>query len=242
MPRTNPFPLQKTQHDTMTSPTTTAFNRRNFIRSTAALATGFGFLGLLGKTELAHAADNKTEKKDGLLVIGPKEGYTPLIGTLVSMLNYNRNTVVRLVQSMSMAELDHLHDGHANTIGALIMHLGATDKFYQINTFEGRQEFNAEEQKEWGAAMELDDKGRQEIKGHDVQYYLDKIKAVRERTLALLKEKDDNWLLAVDPEWSKKEPINTFWKWFHVCEHESNHRGQIAFLKSRLPGAKPGKD
>lgn len=220
--------------------TTTSFNRRNFIRSTAALATGFGFLGLLGKSDMAYADDkSKTPKKDGLLVIGPKEGYTPLIGTLVSMLNYNRNTVVRAVQGMSTAELDHLHDEHANTIGALIMHLGATDKFYQINTFEGRQEFNAEEKKEWEAAMELGDLGRKEIKGHDVQYYLDKINAVREQTLSLLKQKDDNWLLAIDPEWSKKEPINTFWKWFHVCEHESNHRGQIAFLKSRLPGAKP---
>ena len=28
-------------------------------------------------------------------------------------------------------------------------------------------------------------------------------------------------------------------KWFHVAEHESNHDGQIKFLKSRLPGSKP---
>ncbi|WP_421827862.1 hypothetical protein [Larkinella sp.] len=44
--------------------------------------------------------------------------------------------------------------------------------------------------------------------------------------------------------WSKesKMSINTYWKWFHVCEHESNHQGQIAFLKSRLPGGKPAKD
>jgi len=57
-----------------------------------------------------------------------------------------------------------------------------------------------------------------------------------------LKKKDDAWLLAIDPEWSKKEPLNTYWKWFHVCEHESNHRGQIAWLKGRLPGAKAAKE
>ena len=28
-------------------------------------------------------------------------------------------------------------------------------------------------------------------------------------------------------------------KWFHVCEHESHHAGQIDMLKKRLPGAKP---
>lgn len=221
--------------------TSTAFNRRNFIRSTAALATGFGFFGLLGKTELAHAEETPA-KKDGLLVIGPKEGYTPLVGTLVSMLNFNRDTVIKQVKSMTMADLDHLHDAHANSIGALIMHIGATDKYYQINTFEGREDFNDEEKKEWGAAMTLGDEGRKEIKGHEVQYYLDKIAAVREKTLAELKKKDDKWLMAIDPEWSKKTPINTFWKWFHVCEHESNHRGQIAFLQSRLPGAKPAGD
>jgi uncharacterized damage-inducible protein DinB len=137
-----------------------------------------------------------------------------------------------------MEQLDYLHDKDANSIGALILHLGATDKFYQINTFEGRQEFNAEEMKEWGDAMNLGDAGRKNIKGHEVQYYIDKITAVRTKTLAELKKKDDEWLLAVDPIWSEREPLNTYWKWFHVCEHESNHRGQIAFLRSRLPGAK----
>lgn len=37
-------------------------------------------------------------------------------------------------------------------------------------------------------------------------------------------------------------PTNNYCKWFHVCEHESNHNGQIKFLKSRLPGAKPASE
>jgi len=32
---------------------------------------------------------------------------------------------------------------------------------------------------------------------------------------------------------------NNHCKWFHVCEHEAHHCGQIAFLRKRLPGAKP---
>jgi len=94
----------------------------------------------------------------------------------------------------------------------------------------------------WGAAMHLSDEGRAAIKGHEVNYYLDRIAQVRQKTLEELKKKDDAWLLAIDPEWSKKEPLNTYWKWFHVCEHESNHRGQIAWLKGRLPGAKAAKE
>lgn len=213
------------------------FDRRGFIITSAAISTGL--LGLSGFQKLnarAHSSGND------LYVIGPIEGYSPQIGTLVSMLNYNRQTVINTVKSLTMEQLDHLHDPSANTIGALILHLGAVDKYYQINTFEGRQEFNEAEKKIWNAAMELGDVGRKQIKGKEVTYYLDMIDEVRQKTLSEFRKRDDKWLLAVDPEWSKEQPLNTYWKWFHVCEHESNHRGQMTWLKSRLPGAKPSKD
>jgi uncharacterized damage-inducible protein DinB len=213
------------------------FDRRNFIKTSAVLTTGF--LGFSGSPDVdAHALS----AGDDLYVIGPVDGYSPQIGTLVSMLKYNRQTIINTVKSLTMAELDYLHDPNANTIGALILHLGATDKFYQINTFEGRQEFNEAEKKIWDAPMQLGDEGRKQIKGHEVNYYLDMINEVRQKTYDELKKKDDKWLLAIDAEWSKERPLNTYWKWFHVCEHESNHRGQMTWLKSRLPGAKPGKE
>jgi hypothetical protein len=209
-------------------------SRRNFVKSSALISTG-----LFGLGTTAYGIPGT---ESSVYVIGPLEGYSPQVGTIVSMLNYNRHTILNLVKSMSLKELDHLHDDNSNTIGSLLLHLGATEKFYQINTFEGRQDFNEEEKKVWGAAMSLGDEGRKNIKGKEVQYYIDAITAVREKTLSDLKNKDDNWLLAVDPEWSKERPLNTYWKWFHVCEHEANHRGQIAWLRSRLPGAKPGND
>jgi hypothetical protein len=36
--------------------------------------------------------------------------------------------------------------------------------------------------------------------------------------------------------------MNNYGKWFHVAEHESNHNGQIKFLKSRVPGGKPAAE
>jgi uncharacterized damage-inducible protein DinB len=213
-------------------------SRRQFLNGSLATAASLSLTGAL--PTLAHTMPIPPE--NNLLVVGPVDGYSPMIGTLVSMMRYNRDTIIRTVKDLTPAQLDHLFDAKANTIGALIMHLGATDKFYQINTFEGRQDFNEAEKKDWGAAMSLNDAGRNELKGHDVQYYIDKITGVRDETLAKLKTKDDKWLLALDPIWSKQQPVNTYWKWFHVCEHESNHRGQITWLKSRLPGMKPGKD
>ena len=212
-------------------------DRRNFIKTTAALTTG-----LLGLSGFQSLVGRDLPAGDDLFVIGPIEGYSPHIGTLVSMLKYNRMTIINTVKSLTIEQLDYLHDSNANTIGALILHLGATDKFYQINTFEGRQEFNETEKKIWDVPMNLGDEGRKQIKGHEVKYYLDMINEVRQKTIEELKKKDDKWLLSIDPEWSKERSLNTYWKWFHVCEHESNHRGQMTWLKSRLPGAKPSKD
>lgn len=219
------------------NPLKTNLARRNFLKASAGITTSL--MGLAGLNQIANA---KVPFDDSVFVIGPMEGYSPQIGTLVSMLNYNRYTILNAVKSLTMQQLDYVHDAHANSIGALVMHLGATEKFYQINTFDGRQDYNDEEKKVWGAAMSLGDDGRKNIKGKEVQHYIDAITSVRQKTLEEFKKKDDKWLMAIDPEWSKEQPLNTYWKWFHVCEHEANHRGQIAWLKSRLPGAKPASD
>jgi uncharacterized damage-inducible protein DinB len=210
-------------------------NRRRFIRTTIT-AAALGGLGMAPSVSIAN--DNFAE--GSIYVIGPMEGYSPQIGTLVSMLNYNRDTIIRLVKGLTIPQLDFLLDEKANTIGALLMHLAATEKYYQVNTFEGRQDLNAEEKKLWNAASELGDAGRKEIKGKEPGYYLDLLEKGRKKTLEEFKKKDDKWLLAIDPLWSKENKLNTYWKWFHVCEHESNHRGQISFLKTRIPGAKSG--
>jgi uncharacterized damage-inducible protein DinB len=195
-------------------------------------------MGMTGLPQLVEAMQEPLT--EGMYVIGPIKGYTPHIGILVSMLNYNRQTIIEMVKDLSVEQMDYLHDPKANTIGSLLLHLGATEIFYQANTFEGRQDYNEEEKKIWGAAMALGDEGREKINGQDVNFYIQKITDIRQKTLDELKQKDDQWLLAMDPVWSKKEPFNTYWKWFHVCEHEANHRGQIAWLKSRLPGMEKG--
>ena len=213
--------------------------RRNFIQATAIAAAG-----LTGISSVAQAANqNNHPNSESLYVIGPVNGYSPYIGSLVSMMNYNRSTIIEVTKEFTMADLDYLFDAKANTIGALIMHLGAVDKWYQINSFEGREDLNETEKKLWGDALDLGDAGRKNIKGKDLKYYIDNITEVREKTLSELKKKDDKWLLAVDPKFGDgKIPFNTYWKWFHVCEHESHHRGQISWLKNRLPGAKQNKE
>ena len=82
------------------------------------------------------------------------------------------------------------------------------------------------------------DAGRKTIKGHDLDFYLTTLPKTRAHTLVELKKRDDKWPFAVDPHWPWG-PTNNYCKWFHVCEHEANHNGQIKFLERRLPGATP---
>ena len=124
----------------------------------------------------------------------------------------------------------------------MLLHLAATETFYRANTFEGRGDYNEAEKEKWGAAMNLGDEGRKQIKGNDLNYYLDILSSTREATLTEFKKRDDKWLLTVDPSFFGNQPTNNYCKWFHVVEHESNHNGQIKWIKSRLPGAKAAND
>jgi len=208
--------------------------RRNFLK-TAALTTAASGLVLMPQAAFSEDAD--------VNILGPKKGYSPQIGTLVSMMTWMRMVVLGSVKGMSQKDLDFLFDPNANTIGALLMHLAATDRIYQINTFEGNnlKELPASYKDKWGVAMELGEPARKAIKGNSLDFYVNLLGEVREQTFAEFRKRDDAWLMAVDKDWGWG-PTNNYCKWFHVCEHESNHNGQIKFLKKRIPGAKPDSE
>jgi uncharacterized damage-inducible protein DinB len=206
-------------------------NRRDFLKTAAAFSTGVSGLMLVSQPSLSEDSD--------VNIIGPKKGYSPQIGTLVSMMTWMRNALLMSVKGMTQKDLDYLADEKANTIGSLLMHLAATDRIYQVNTFEGNnlKELPSSYKEKWGIAMELGEPARKAIKGHDLDYYLGLLRETREQTFSEFRKRDDAWLMSVDKDWGWG-PTNNFCKWFHVCEHESNHNGQIKFLKKRIPGAK----
>ncbi len=210
--------------------------RRNFLQGSAALTAGLATVAALSLPPTIQAADSN------LNVLGPRSGYSPQVGTFVSMLTWMReaNGVISATKNLTTADLDYLIDPSANTIGALMLHLAATETYYQLNTFEGKKwdTWPDTVKKQWDPAMNLGDAGRKTIKGHDRDYYLNILKETRAKTLSEFSKRDDAWLMAVDKDWPWG-PTNNLCKWFHVCEHEAHHSGQIAFLRKRLPGAKP---
>jgi hypothetical protein len=216
-------------------PSECAPSRRDFFKSATLFATAASGLALLPQTSFGEDAD--------INIIGPRKGYSPQIGTLVSMMAWMRGGVLNSVKGMSQKDLDFLIDNNANSIGALLMHLAATDAFYHAITFQNLSMKDLPEsfKEKWGMPMELGEPARKGIKGHDLSYYLDLLSQTRERTLAEFRKRDDNWFMEVDKNWPWG-PTNNYCKWFHVCEHESNHNGQIKFLRKRIPGAKQDSD
>lgn len=167
------------------------------------------------------------------LLIKDVSGFTPQIGHLVSMMNYARSTTLTAVADLTVEQLDFLHDEQSNSIGMLLRHLAAVESIYQILTFEKRSPLE-EEIREWQAALELGDRGRREIKGYTLDEYLICLRDVRLKTFEEFEKRDDDWLYEEVPFWNEK-PANYYFQWFHVFEDEINHRGQIRWLRQRLP-------
>ena len=63
-------------------------NRRNFVRTSAGLVAGLTLIPALSFAEEPGYADE-------INIIGPIAGYSPQIGTFVSMLNWMRDSVIR---------------------------------------------------------------------------------------------------------------------------------------------------
>ena len=166
-------------------------------------------------------------------VIGDISGFTPQIGRLVGMMEYARRTTLAAVEGLDREQLDHLQDSRSNSIGALLAHIAAVEFAYQLGTLAGRG-FADDESRHWGPALQLGAAGRAVIRGYDLGHYLEQLAEVRSNTLAEMSRRDDEWLYEQTPFWNGM-PANNYFKWFHVFEDEVNHRGQIRWLRARLP-------
>jgi hypothetical protein len=144
------------------------------------------------------------------------KGYSNDIGQMISMLDNLKARVERNVANLNQQGTDFLLDENANSPGAIIYHLAATEAYYQVYTFEGRS-FNKEEAKKWDTALNLGEKARNEFKDKPISFYMDLYDEVRKKTKVLLKTKDDDWFKEMNGN------MSNHWAWFHVMEHQANH-------------------
>lgn len=168
--------------------------------------------------------------------IEPLPGYTPIIGRLVGILLYARQTTLAAVEGLSIAELDHLQDASSNSIGALLAHVAAVERGYQCLTFEERAP-SAAERAASEPALSLGAEGRRLLRGKPLEHYVHELGEARRLTLEGLAARDDAWL---ERTLRAAPAMNAHWAWFHVAEDEINHRGQIRWLRARLGAAARG--
>ncbi|MDY0395262.1 DinB family protein [Virgibacillus halophilus] len=159
------------------------------------------------------------------------EGYSPQISNLVSMMNYVRKTTLETVAGLSVANLDFLPSGDGNSIGALLAHIAAVERFFQIQTFEERHPHKSEIAT-LTPALGLGELGRDEIRGRQLSEYLQTMASTRENTLQELKKRDDEWLFR-EAAWGT-DLSNNYFLWFHVFEDEINHRGQMRIIRKMM--------
>ncbi|HEX8618290.1 MAG TPA: DinB family protein [Thermoanaerobaculia bacterium] len=167
------------------------------------------------------------------LVIGTSTDVPLPFGALLDMLAYAREQTLKAVEGLSVEQLAHRYDEKSNSIGALLWHIAAVETWYQVNSFDER-EWSAEDAQQWDAALDMGDAAIAHG-GYSLHDYVEMLAQIRARTERELRTRDSDWLLRVAPLGSVD--ANNYWKWFHVCEDEINHRGQIRWLRKRLPGA-----
>jgi hypothetical protein len=202
-------------------------NRRTFVSNLALYGIGAGSLLVPQPGRAIPATDG-----GNINHIGPQAGYTPQIGTLISMLDWVSNSVIQYNKKLTVDQLDYLHDKESNTIGSLMLHLAATEVIYQDLTFHDLQDFSADNKAKWDVPMKLEESARTQIKGNPLSYYKDAFDEVRAVTKAEMKKRDDAWLLSGE---TKDWDWNNYCKWFHVTEHYANHRGQMTWYAKRIP-------
>jgi hypothetical protein len=83
-----------------------------------------------------------------------------------------RDAVLRTVKGMDQEQVDFLLDSKANRIDALLLDLAATERLYQLNTFNNvppKQLGNHPAFQVWAVAMDLGEPARQTIKARSEQ-------------------------------------------------------------------------
>jgi uncharacterized damage-inducible protein DinB len=170
-----------------------------------------------------------------LFVIGPREGYAPRIGVLVSQLINARHYLLRAARNLSPEDLDAPPGAARNTIGAILAHLDAAENMFQRTTFEGRR-FNDEEAARYGPYFEFE--GGERSRGRTLSAYFADLQETRERTLQGMRLQEDAWLDT--PKTFMGQPANIFYHWFHYIQDEARHTGQIILIRKHLmKGANP---
>ncbi|KIL51678.1 hypothetical protein KP77_11900 [Jeotgalibacillus alimentarius] len=164
--------------------------------------------------------------------IRQRNGFDGKIGELVSMMTYSRDVLLEDIKDLSQSDLDFIAYEGSNSIGSLLMHITSVEFVHQVITHENR-DLTDREMAQWKTALFLGPEASKEVSGNPVDYYINLLAEMREKTLSILSSKNEEWLFEEDI-WGNGVSNNKYWLWYHVMEDEINHRGQIRVIKRMM--------
>ena len=167
------------------------------------------------------------------LTISPIPQYDTQVGHLVSIMNLTRNATLNIVKDLDIQQLDFEIDPASNSIGSLLMHIGALEFFTQLHIFKYLP-YERHDMVQWHKAVS-GELPKKLIRGNSLEYYIEALEKVRNITLKNLSLLKDDWLYQeiILPD---NVIMNNYFKIYHTSEDELCHQGQIKWLKKRLPG------
>ena len=167
--------------------------------------------------------------------LAPAEGLTTGIGFYLSALDETREGLRKMVADLSPAQLAQSVVAGAHPVGVLLLHIGEAESWWiQCNVCG--LELTEEEKRAAHWCDDLDDAETFARRGYTVQYCLDAIDRIRERTRELLASYTDDDLerLFTHQHGERTREASLRWVLHHLIEHEAQHAGQISMLKRLL--------
>jgi len=151
----------------------------------------------------------------------------PFIHHLIQTFDFTRSRTLHVIDRLTVEQLDFNFDDKSNSIGTLLMHIGALEYRYQKILFEDRM-LDQEEKKFWEGAL-AGQLYLRIIYGNDLNFYIKLLEQVRAETVDRLSGKDDKWLFTLS-----KLSYTNYTCLFHLIEDEMNHVGQMKITKLRF--------
>ena len=148
----------------------------------------------------------------------------PRVSLFYSMMERAREKLLRRVEALSKDTIDYSPQPKMiESIGTLLLHIAAVEYGWIFEDIGGQ----AMEYEKWKYGFSLRE-GIDQIEGEDVEFYLSRLREVRQEVFEFLKTLSDNDLDSmVDVD---SEKVSVEWILFHLIEHEAMHIGQVSVL------------
>jgi uncharacterized damage-inducible protein DinB len=165
-----------------------------------------------------------SEESNQVVALDRNKELPPRVALFYSMMERARRNLLKRVETLSKETIDYSPEPKMiESIGTLLLHIAAVEYGWIFEDIGGQEM----EYEKWKYGFSVRE-GKDQIEGKDVEFYLSRLREVRQEVFKFLKTLSDNDLDSmVDVD---SEKVSVEWILFHLIEHEAMHIGQVSVL------------